>query len=827
VSNKPFSQNLAFVIGVSNYTDSGISTLKNPLHDVQLIAEKLTKQGFNVSPLIDPTTEDMWLFLDKMKAACQSPDIRVVIYYAGHGIQEDGAMGLKGYLVPKNARNGDISTYIPMQNFAETLNELKARHVLLVLDCCFAGTFRFATKRDILRIGKKQEQLTRQYYDMFTQEPSRKVLTSTSARQKAFDHIELGDNNSPFAQLLAQAIDGAADVSGDKLVTSAELQSYLKNELTQLSKSAGNQQSVELGSLDGDGDGEFVFFLDGFDDKKLTEGHYQNPYKGLKSYDYSDSGVYFGRQQATQDLFDKAKDNNFVLLTGASGTGKSSLVKAGLLPMMYKAGLIQQPNQLKMPIIRPGKTPSVSLPQNEDWDILIIDQWEEVITQAQHPEDIAVFNQKIKAWLDSGKRIIGTVRADFEAQVRTDILEAYWKKGRFLVPAFTPDDYHDVIVQPARRVGCTFEDALLIEDIKKEVNGESGPLPLLSFLMQELFEKAKQTGSSRWQIKRHYYTELGGLSGALQGRAEQVYADLQNTEGGQAIMRRLVLRMVSLSAGEMASKRVFLEDLNFGNDTLAQQVITALDEARLIRLSTPEVEKKTQNKPDTEGGQKAEEKNADNDKRAYLEPAHDALVRSWKRLWDWVKALKEENLLLFDKISLATIDYKNNNAAKQYLWQSDARLDLALDLLNNESPLNQTERAFIDRSRQVRRQNRWILRGSVITAFLILGVLALFAWIQRDTAVENQKKAEANLREFKKAERNRQNDRLKPLLDDIENFTKANEMAYVEKWRKDFDIAIDSIESLTHTLGDTFPIHISKDSAKSFIAIIQNKKSLK
>ncbi|MBL7814828.1 MAG: caspase family protein [Saprospiraceae bacterium] len=742
VTNKPFSHNLAFVIGVSHYNDTQIATLKNPLNDVRLLSEKLAEQDFDVISLLDPTANEMRTFLEKMKAQCQSPDMRVLVYYAGHGLQEDGAMGLKGYLVPSDAQLGNTDTYIAMQSFSETLNELKARHVLLVLDCCFAGTFRFSTKRDIMRLGAKKQKLTRQYYDMFTQEPSRKVLTSTSSRQKAFDHIELGDENSPFAKIFVEALQGASDQgNNDKLITAVEVQSYLKNQLTQISKTAGNQQSVELGSLEGDGDGEFVFFLDGFDDKKLTEGHYQNPYKGLKSYDYSDSGVYFGRQQAVEDLFERARNSHFVVLTGASGTGKSSLVKAGLLPKMYKAGMIQQPSELKMPIIRPGKAPSVSLPQNDDWDILIIDQWEEVVTQAQDAEDVVLFNQKLKDWLDKGKRIIGTVRADFEAQVRNNLLEDYWVKGRFLVPAFSPNDYHDIIVQPARRVGCTFESETLVEDIKKEVNGELGPLPLLSFLLQELFEKAKQTSASRWQIKRQYYTDLGGLSGALQGRAEQVYADLHNTEGAQDVMRRLMLRMVSLSAGELASKRVFMEDLNFGQDELVKQVIKALDEARLIRLSTPEVEKKTQNTVQGEADKKAEQ-TTKNDKKAYLEPAHDALVRSWKRLWDWVKEMKEENVLLFDKVMIATLDYKNNDSSKKFLWQSDARLDLALALLKSDSPMNQSERHFIGLSQKVRRQNKWILRGSVIGAFLILGILALWANNQRLIAQKQARTAE-------------------------------------------------------------------------------------
>ncbi len=771
---QPFSTSRAYLIGISNYQHAPWQ-LQTPFRDAEALATQLREQqGFETTLLSNPTATQMLELFAQIKRDNQAEDARVLIYYAGHGVQRDSANGLKGYFLPADARPGDDASMVSMEMLSNTLRELPTRHLLLVLDCCFAGTFRMPEKRSI-GFDSLTTPLRRQHFDIFCNFPSRLVLSSTSHRQKALDRLEDGDVNSPFNRFLRQAIAGEADYTRDRLVTASELKTYLSDSVSQITGYAGNLQSVGLDALEGDGEGEFLFFLDGFNASKLPEQAYINPYKGLQSYEQGDAALFFGRQKATQALLEKAKNHAFVIVAGASGTGKSSLVKAGLLPRL---------GDQRISIVRPGKHPLAALPEESTWDLLVIDQWEEVITQATDPTEVERFYQEVRRLLHSGKRIIGTVRADFEAQTRHDSLEPYWMQGRFVVPPFTSEEYHDVIVQPAKRVACLFEDRDLVQQIEQEVAQQPGPLPLLSFMLSELFERAKGESARYREIKRSHYEAVGGVSGALRNKAEEVFADMPDA-AHQDTMRRLMLRMVALSAGEMAGKRVLLTELNYPNDLedgRVATVIQALDEAKLIR------------------------RDIDDTGRRFIEPAHDALVRAWKRLWDWVRDLGEENLLLHTKLSGDVGEYLVKQSGKKFLWHENPRLDQVVELMKNEPlMLNQAERGFAEASvNEKKRLRRLFIIGGTIIAVVIL-TAAVIAWIQRGIAQENQKAAEKSLADYKIAEAKRIEEERKKergyfdkFVLDGDQFLKSN----------DYDLALRKY----HNADSLFQQYLSEDA---------------
>lgn len=749
----PFSSSRAYLIGISNYRHAPWQ-LKTPVDDARAMQTLLgERHGFNTTLLADPTAEQLRALFHQIQLENTGDDGRVLIYYAGHGVQRDSANGLQGYFVPADARPGADDSMVSMELLADTLRQVKSRHLLLVLDCCFAGMFRVPGRRDI-GFDRADTPIMRQHYEIFCSFPSRLVLSSTSYRQKAYDRIEDADANSPFNRFLRQAIEGDADYTRDRLVTATELKTYLTDNLSLITGYTGNLQSVGLDALDGDGEGEFLFFLDGFDATRLPKQAYVNPYKGLQSYEPDDAALFFGRRKATRVLLAKAKVCPFVIVAGASGTGKSSLVKAGLLPGLQQEGL----SRARTAVIRPGKNPLKALPPEQQWDLLVVDQWEEVITQAQDPQEVEQFYATIRRLLDSGKRIVGTVRADFEAQARHEALEPYWTPGRFVAPPFTSEEYHDVIVQPAKRVACLFEDRELVQQIEQEVAQQPGPLPLLSFMLSELFERAKSETARYREIKRKHYEDVGGVSGALRNKAEEVYAQLPD-DAHRDTMRRLMLRMVSFSAGEMAGRRVLMEDLNFGpaQKPLTDAVVTALADSRLIRNTTARAEQDEQDKKRTA------EQAATDDNRPFIEPAHDALVRAWKRLWDWVRELGEENLLLHAKLITAVTDYRASQRKEEFLWTTDPRLEQAKALMKQDPLLlNAAEKDFVEaglaaRDRRAKRRRNELIGAFSLLSLLLVGAIFFAVLSNQNATRANQKtiEAEKNLADFLRADSTR------------------------------------------------------------------------
>ena len=115
-------------------------------------------------------------------------DDRLIFYFAGHGIALNGDEGPEGYLIPQDAKLGDIQSYLPMTKLQDSLSELPCRHFLGILDCCFAGAFRWSSTRDLL---SAPEVIHQERYDRFIADAAWQVITSAASDQKALDAFDI------------------------------------------------------------------------------------------------------------------------------------------------------------------------------------------------------------------------------------------------------------------------------------------------------------------------------------------------------------------------------------------------------------------------------------------------------------------------------------------------------------------------------------------------------------------------------------------------------------------------------------------------------------
>lgn len=737
----PFGQHHAFIIGIDAYEN--VSTLKTAVADAKRLAEVLgNQQHFKVHrPLLDAGGGEIRALFQFMSEQVGKDD-RVFFYFAGHGIAADGDDGPAGYIVPADAEPSDVKTLIPMADLQSALDVLPCRHLLLVLDCCFSGAFKWSSQyRAIGALMPKK--IYQERFDRFVQDPAWQVITSAAYDQKALDVLigkPTGDrgsassadktSHSPFALALFEALAGSADFKGDRegdgVITATELYAYIRDQVEPETIEAGERlrQTPRFFPLKKHDKGEYVF-LHPKHRLNLPRIPKHSPYKGLESFDEDDQPLFYGRDDAIRELRIKTEHNRLVVVSGASGTGKSSVIKAGLLPLLRAEGF------RILPVMRPGSHPLAKLDklleesrnimaidtgqaEDEQGSVLLIDQYEEVITRCADPDERRQFDMRVRQLLDDDRihRIILTVRADFEPQLNDGALQEDWIKGRYTVPLFSLEDLKEVIVLPTIQEVLIFEPQELVDEIVAEVVQSPGALPLLSYTLSELYEAYRASGRQDRALKKEDYDKLGGVMGALRTRAENLYSSLQPAQ--QSTMRKIMLRMVSVE-GDLAGKRVPMADLDYSaeENPRVDEVIEQLVEARLVVKGLN-----------------------------YVEPAHDALVRAWKTLHDWIHVAGRDKLLLSERLGPEADEFaRTGNRA--LLWYNKPHLAIAdIETNNPEHGFNAKELVFIRKSVARNKRNARIFRGVALVFLLSLLVLTFWALNERETAKENERIAE-------------------------------------------------------------------------------------
>jgi len=375
------------------------------------------------------------------------------------------------------------------------------------------------------------------------------------------------------------------------------------------------------------------------------------PYVGLDAFREINHDVFFGRQRLVEDMISRLEENRLLAVVGPSGSGKSSLVLAGLLPALKAGAMPGSQNWRYYPRMVPGSNPLKNLarllrPADVDpseWTrrqvarfqqdpghlaqliadlgegpaVLVIDQFEEVFTLCEDDEVRQAFVDNLLGLVrspDDRHIVILTMRVDFEPRLaRLPALQSLFGKARVSVPPLSAAELRRAIEEPAALVGLKFEEGV-VDALLQDILGEPAALPLLQFTLLKLWEN-RERNRVTWEA----YSRLGGGRQALARSADEFYEGLIPEE--QVTARRILLRMVRPGEGlEVTSNRVRRDELYQAGEARDRidRVLNRLIRARLVHL--------------TEGDAPGD---------AQVEVAHEALVRNWPRLVDWVEDERE------------------------------------------------------------------------------------------------------------------------------------------------------------------------------------------
>ncbi|MEU1178953.1 hypothetical protein ABZ464_15125 [Streptomyces sp. NPDC005820] len=337
------------------------------------------------------------------------------------------------------------------------------------------------------------------------------------------------------------------------------------------------------------------------------------PYRGLARFEPDDRALFFGRDGLTEEVRDLVREHRFAVLFGASGSGKSSLLRAGLIPLLREE-IARHRAPAVLRVLTPGARPAATYGhllapaagEPESW--VVVDQFEEVFTLCRDPAERARFLDLLLAARDPASRLkaLIAVRADFYARCaeHRELAEALRRCALPLAP-MTADGLREAVVRPAQAAGLLVERELTAR-IVEEVLDEPGGLPMLSHALLETWRRRKGR-----MLTLAAYESVGGVSGAIAASAEEVYRRLSPEQARSA--RRLLLRMVEPGQGTPDARRPLTRaELAEYADPQAPVVLERLAGARLLTA-------------DEDG----------------VHLAHEALMTRWPRLHGWIEEDRE------------------------------------------------------------------------------------------------------------------------------------------------------------------------------------------
>ena len=423
------------------------------------------------------------------------------------------------------------------------------------------------------------------------------------------------------------------------------------------------------------------------------------PYKGLRPYSVDDAEAFFGRDQAVAGCLARLVDSPLLVVVGPSGSGKSSLVAAGVVPALRTAGR-------RVVQLSPGTQPlamlTAAMASEPSGVAVVVDQLEELFTAPGTEVDAEPFLSRLAAHAETGALVLVTLRADYLAELAVcPAFARLAERGLMLLTPMTEAELERAIEAPAARDGLLLAPGL-VDLLVRDVLGEPGGLPLLSHALAETWECREGH-----VLTVEGYTQTGGIRAAVAQSAERLYDSLPATDRGA--LRTVMLRLVTPTpSGDPVGTRVPARV--FAGDGETARLLDVLVRARLVTTDAETVA-----------------------------IAHESLTRAWPRLRSWLDE-DVEGQRIFQHLQVAADGWGALGRPEEELYRG-ARLQSALEWRERSRPVlahaeieflaasetrEDDERRHQDRAlRQQIRRNRQL--RAALTAVIGLLVLALVA----------------------------------------------------------------------------------------------------
>ncbi|MCP4697954.1 MAG: AAA family ATPase [Gammaproteobacteria bacterium] len=510
----------------------------------------------------------------------------------------------------------------------------------------------------------------------------------------------------------------------------------------------------------------------------------KNPYLGLEAFQETDANRFFGRCDLTLQLFEAleslkesgATARIFTIL-GPSGSGKSSLARAGLTPVLKAEW-----NALVLPL-QPTDKPLESLaralaefdPQGatvskakkeylellKEADglrsivsdllahrpqplVLLIDQFEESFSLCRDRAEQQAFIAVLLAAAQAAHTplwVVLTLRSDFLGETQSySALNRLIARQSVIVPAMQPEELRQAIERPAQALGHPL-DAPTVTLLLEQSAGRQGALPLLQFALLRIWQ-----GMAQGMPPAETLAQIGGVGGALAQTAEALFKSL--SEAKQQIARRVFLKLVQLGEGSRDTRRraAFAEMVAHGEDAEAVQAVLnrfARQDARLISLSGEDLIH--------EGHEEHEEKNLGElrvlgGENVFVEFTHEALLEHWTRLNEWLDAGRDD--LRFERrLNDAIRQWNENRQVPGFLWSAPEQLGLLREYrAKYGEEMTSGQVAFFEASKREQKRQQRRKRLTLLTIVVLLVGVALGGWFYAREQAE-AKKAQERLTE--------------------------------------------------------------------------------